>query len=128
MLWAGSRHGARGDKRFNRTVLLAPSKPHIAWLTCRIARVQYANFSAFLELRQLWIADLWHERFGMPADPRDYGSRHRQTREQVDAFTITDKQLLFDCHDTNQRLSRDGHERRVESRSIGAAIFSTAHA
>jgi hypothetical protein len=35
----------------------------------------------------------------MPAEPRDYGSGHRQTREQVDAFNVTDKQLLLDYLD-----------------------------
>ena len=61
--------------------VLAPPKPHIAWLAWHIARVQDANFSALLERPQLWITDRWHERFGMPPNPRDYGSGHRQTRE-----------------------------------------------
>ena len=75
--------------------LLAPPKPHIAWLVWHIARVQDANFSGLLERPQLWIAERWHERFNMAPDPRDYGSGHRQTREQVEAFTITDKDLLL---------------------------------
>lgn len=79
--------------------LLAPPKPHIAWLAWHIARVQDANFSGLLERPQLWIADGWHARFNMPADPKDYGSGHRQTPEQVDAFTVTDKKLLLDYHD-----------------------------
>jgi hypothetical protein len=36
----------------------------------------------------------------MPPDPRDYGSGHRQTQEQVEAFTITDKSLLLNYLDT----------------------------
>jgi len=79
--------------------MLAPPKPHIAWLAWHIARVQDANFSGLLERPQLWITDRWHERFGMPANPRDYGSGHRQTPEQVDAFNVTDKQLLMAYHD-----------------------------
>jgi hypothetical protein len=35
-------------------------------------------------------------RVAMPPDPKDYGSGHRHTLAQVDAFTVTDKQLLFD--------------------------------
>jgi hypothetical protein len=58
--------------------------------------VQDANFSGLLERPQLWIADGWHKRFNMPPEPRDYGSGHRQTRAQVEAFTITDKPLLLD--------------------------------
>jgi hypothetical protein len=79
--------------------LLASPKPHIAWLVWHIARVQDANFSGLLERPQLWITDGWHARFNMPADPKDYGSGHRQTRAQVDAFTVTDKQLLLDYLD-----------------------------
>jgi hypothetical protein len=52
-----------------------------------------------LDRPQLWITDGWHRRFDMPADPRDYGSGHRQTREQVDAFTATVKPLLLAYHD-----------------------------
>lgn len=79
--------------------LLSPPKPHIAWLVWHIARVQDANFSGLLERTQLWIADGWHARFGMPPEPRDYGSGHRQTRAQVDAFTCTDKPLLLEYLD-----------------------------
>jgi DinB family protein len=79
--------------------LSSPPKPHIAWLVWHIARVQDANFSGLLARPQLWITDGWHARFNMPPDPRDYGSGHRQTREQVDAFTVTDNALLLDYHD-----------------------------
>lgn len=79
--------------------MLAPPKPHIAWLTWHIARVQDANFSGLLDQPQLWIKDGWHARFGMAPDPRDYGTGHRQTREQVDAFNVTDKDLLMAYHD-----------------------------
>jgi hypothetical protein len=75
--------------------LLRPPKPHIAWLTWHMARVQDSNFSGLLGTEQLWICDRWHARFGMPADPRDYGSGHRQTPAQVEAFTVSDKQLLY---------------------------------
>jgi len=74
--------------------MLSPPRPHIAWLVWHIARVQDANFSGLMEKPQLWIADGWHARFGMAPEPRDYGSGHRQTRAQVEAFTCTDKQLL----------------------------------
>ena len=79
--------------------LLAPPKPHIAWLVWHLSRVQDANFSGLLDGRQLWIADGWHARFHMPADPKDYGSGHRQTRAQVEAFTVSNKPLLLDYLD-----------------------------
>ena len=79
--------------------LLASPKPHMAWLVWHLSRVQDANFSGLMDRPQLWIADGWHARFNMPPDPRDYGSGHRQTQEQVEAFTITDKSLLLDYLD-----------------------------
>ena len=79
--------------------LLAAPKPHIAWLVWHLSRVQDANFSGLLERPQLWIADGWHARFNMAPEPRDYGSGHRQTPAQVDAFTVTDKKLLLDYLD-----------------------------
>ena len=79
--------------------LLAPPKPPIAWLVWHLSRVQDANFSGLLARQQLWLADGWHRRFGMPPEPKDYGSGHRQSRAQVDAFTVTDKALLLDYLD-----------------------------
>ena len=79
--------------------LLAPPKPHIAWLVWHLSRVQDANFSGLLDRPQLWIAEGWHARFHMRVDPKDYGSGHRQTRAQVEAFTVSDKPLLLDYLD-----------------------------
>ena len=111
--------------------MLAPPKPHIAWLTWHIARVQDANFSGLLERPQLWITDRWHERFGMAPNPRDYGSGHRQSREQVDAFTVTDKTLLLDYLDAvfaqTKDLFVDCYQRRFESSPRRTAILSLAH-
>ncbi len=76
--------------------LLAPPRPHIAWLVWHLSRVQDANFSGLMERPQLWIGDGWHMRFNMPPDPKDYGSGHRHTATQVEAFTVADKQPLLD--------------------------------
>ena len=78
---------------------LSPPKPHIAWLVWHLSRVQDANFSGLLDRPQLWIAAGWHARFNMPPDSRDYGTGHRQTQQQADAFTVTDKMLLLDYLD-----------------------------
>ena len=79
--------------------LLAPPKPHIAWLVWHLSRVQDANFSGLMKRPQLWITDGWHARFDMPPDPKDYGSGHRQTPAQVEAFRADDKQQLLDYLD-----------------------------
>lgn len=87
--------------------LLAPPKPHIAWLVWHLSRVQDANFSGLMERSQLWITDGWHARFNMPPEPRDYGSGHRHTIEQVEAFTVNDKQLLLDYLDAVFARTKD---------------------
>ena len=79
--------------------LLASPKPHIAWLVWHLTRVQDANFSGLLGREQAWIGDGWHARFNMPPNPKDYGSGHRHTPAQVDAFTVNDKRLLLDYLD-----------------------------
>jgi DinB superfamily len=79
--------------------LLAPPKPHIAWLVWHLSRVQDANFSGLMECPQLWIEGGWHARFNMPPEPRDYGSGHRHTPAQVEAFKVNDKPLLLDYLD-----------------------------
>ncbi|MGH7832174.1 MAG: DUF664 domain-containing protein [Candidatus Binatia bacterium] len=80
--------------------LLLPPKPHIGWLVWHMARVQDANLSRLMGCPQLWIADGWHARFGMPPDTKDYGSGHRQTPAEVDAFSVNDKRLLMDYLDS----------------------------
>lgn len=79
--------------------LLAPPKPPIGWLVWHLARVQDSNMSGLAGRQQAWIADGWHARFGMPPDPKDYGSGHRHTPVQIDAFKVKDKQLLLDYLD-----------------------------
>jgi hypothetical protein len=75
--------------------LLVPPKPNIAWLVWHLSRVQDTNFSALAGRPQIWIHDGWHARFNMPPDPKDYGTGHSQTPEQVDAFVVNDRQLLL---------------------------------
>ena len=87
--------------------LMAPPKPPIAWLVWHLSRVQDSNFSGLMERPQLWIADGWHARFNMPPDPKDYGSGHRHTRAQVDAFAVSDKQLLLDYLDAVFARTKD---------------------
>jgi len=60
--------------------LLAPPKPHVAWLVWYIARAQDANFSNLMDLPQLWIAARWHERFNMAAGSKRLWLRPIDTR------------------------------------------------
>jgi len=72
--------------------------PSIGWLAWRLTRVMDSNVAQLSSREQLWIADGWAARFGMPPEPADYGRSHTHTREQVRAFSAPG-QLLLAYHD-----------------------------
>jgi hypothetical protein len=72
--------------------------PSMGWLAWRFNRVEDNNISRLTDRDQLWIADGWHARFGMPADPYDFGRGASHTREQVRAFSAP-AELLLAYHD-----------------------------
>lgn len=60
-----------------------PDANPICWLIWHLTRVQDHHMSDLLGKEQLWTADGWHAKFGLPADIRNTGTRH--TREDVDS-------------------------------------------
>lgn len=69
----------------------------IGWLAWHIARVEDMHIADLLEEGQLWTDAGWHERFGMPADARDFGTR--QTLDQVNAVNAPSAELLLGYYD-----------------------------
>ena len=69
----------------------------IGWLAWHIARVEDMHIADLLEVGQLWTDGGWHDRFGMPADARDFGTR--QTLEQVNAVKAPTAELLLSYYD-----------------------------
>ena len=55
----------------------------MVWLAWHIARLQDARAAALAGQEQLWVADRWHTRFGLTADPGNNGRGH--TDAEVDA-------------------------------------------
>jgi hypothetical protein len=53
-----------------------PSSNNMAWLAWHIARTQDERASVLTGREQLWIADGWHDRFGLRADPDNTGRKH----------------------------------------------------
>ncbi|MEA2642611.1 MAG: hypothetical protein QOF51_4005 [Chloroflexota bacterium] len=72
--------------------------PSIGWLAWRLTRVQDNNLSRLGGNDQLWLAGGWHARFGMPAEPFDFGRGAAHTREQVRVFEAS-SELLLAYHD-----------------------------
>jgi hypothetical protein len=69
----------------------------IGWLAWHIARVEDMHVADLLEQDQLWTGDGWHERFGMPPDARDFGTR--QTLDQVNAVNAPNVDLILGYYD-----------------------------
>ena len=53
--------------------LYQPPYPSVGWQVWRMGRALDYNMSPLLGREQKWLADGWHARFGMAADPRDFG-------------------------------------------------------
>lgn len=65
----------------------------IAWLAWHIGRGQDFEINTSIRgIDQVWIEDVWHEKFRKPADPLDHGTGY--TSEQVAAFRSDSKSLL----------------------------------
>jgi hypothetical protein len=74
--------------------LVREPHPPIGWLAWRLSRIMDSNVSRLSGREQLWIADGWAARFGMPPEPADFGRGATHTREQVRQFRATVEQLL----------------------------------
>lgn len=79
--------------------------PSIGWLAWRLTRVQDSNITRLGGREQLWIADGWAARFGMPPAPADFGRGAAHTREQVRAFHAS-AELLLAYHDATYELTK----------------------
>ena len=53
----------------------------IGWLVWHLVRVQDDHLAAVADREQVWTAQGWHERFGLPFDAEDTGYGH--TSDQV---------------------------------------------
>lgn len=58
-----------------------PEANSIAWLIWHFTRLQDDHVSHVAGREQAWTADGWHDRFGLPFDPADFGYGH--TSDQV---------------------------------------------
>jgi hypothetical protein len=59
----------------------SPRANSIGWLVWHLARVQDDHVAAVADREQVWTAQGWHERFGLPFEPDDTGYGH--TSDQV---------------------------------------------
>jgi uncharacterized damage-inducible protein DinB len=71
-----------------------PKANHIAWLAWHLARVQDSHVSEVAGHEQVWTAEGWYDRFGLPFDPSATG--YGFTPEEVAAVRVSSADLLLD--------------------------------
>lgn len=70
----------------------APGANPVGWLLWHLSRQQDAQLAAIAGREQVWTAQGWSERFGLPYGPRASG--YGQGEEEVRAFAVQDPALL----------------------------------
>ena len=74
-----------------------PSANSIGWLVWHLTRAQDDHVADAAGTEQVWLADGWSDRFGLPFDSRATG--WSQTADEVGAFRVADGELLTGYHD-----------------------------
>jgi hypothetical protein len=69
----------------------------IAWLVWHLTRVQDDHVADAAQTEQVWTAQGWVERFGLPFDPLATGYRH--TADEVAAVRVASGDLLVGYYD-----------------------------
>jgi hypothetical protein len=70
----------------------APNANSIAWLVWHLTRIQDDHLAAAFDMEQVWIADGWVDRFGLPFDRHAHGYGH--TAQEVGAVRASADVLL----------------------------------
>lgn len=74
-----------------------PGANSIGWLIWHLTRVQDDHMADVAGTEQTWLAEGWAGRFALPFDDEATGWAH--TAEEVEAFRVTDGELLTGYHD-----------------------------
>lgn len=74
-----------------------PDANSIGWLVWHLARVQDDHVAHLAGRRQVYVADGWAEKLGLPADERDLGYGH--TSNQVAAVQFEEADTLLEYYD-----------------------------
>lgn len=69
----------------------------IGWLVWHLSRVEDDHVADAGGLEQVWLADGWCERFGLPYDDHAHG--YGQSSAEVAAFQVGSAELLLGYHD-----------------------------
>jgi uncharacterized damage-inducible protein DinB len=88
-----------------------PGANTIAWLVWHLTRVQDDHFADLMGTEQVWTADGWDERFGLPAGDTGFGHR----RKDMEAVRVKSADELTGYHDAVYQRTADWLEGLDES-------------
>ncbi|MFB9953931.1 mycothiol transferase [Cellulomonas denverensis] len=83
-----------GDQQL--TERIGPQANTVAWLVWHLAREQDAQVAALRGTEEVWTAEGWADRFGLPLDPADNG--YGNTTQQVAAVRAPAELLIGYAH------------------------------
>jgi len=106
----------------------APESNSMAWIGWHLTRALDRRVSDMDRGEQTWISGGWYEKFGLPANPTDYGTGH--TAEQVDTIRPCEAGLILGYYnDTYQRTLKflasaeaDDHDRLLDDSGNTLAV------
>ena len=74
-----------------------PAANSIAWLVWHLTRIQDDHVAGVAGKGQVWTAESWADRFGLPLSPADHGYGH--SADQVAVVRVKSGELLTAYHD-----------------------------
>lgn len=91
----------------------------IAWLVWHLSRVQDDHLAGVGEVEQVWTADGWADRFGLPYDDTSIG--YGQSSTEVGAFVLEDPALLTGYHSAVHALTLSVLD-RLDEAALGRVV------
>jgi uncharacterized damage-inducible protein DinB len=77
----------------------------IGWLVWHLTRIQDDHIADAAETEQVWLADGWQQRFGLPLDAHATGFAH--TPDEVAAVRVESHEMLTSYHDAVHQRTID---------------------
>jgi len=83
---------------------VAPEANSIAWLVWHLTRIQDDHLAHAFHGEQVWTAEGWMKRFGLPFDPLDTGYGHRS--DDIEAVRVGSGELVGYHDAVHQQTTR----------------------
>ena len=113
------RHLADGaDDHLLHTRLDDEANP-LAWLLWHTIRIQDAQVAELAGRDEVWIAEGWVDRFGLPLEPEDHGYGHRS--DEVARVRVTDPGLLAGYQDATMAMV-DGYLAELDPAELARIV------